>query len=243
MRHADKSGREGLMPDNIKDRLERVKERIREAALSCGRDPETVKLVAVSKTVPLDLVRAGVKAGITVLGENYVQEASEKIQALAGENISWHLVGHLQSNKAKYAVKLFDLIHSVDSLKLARELDRRAHGVGKVQPILIQVNISGEETKSGIDTDQALTLIRDISSLENLVVRGLMTMPPYFNAPDKVRPFFRALTSLQAVVREEAIPNVDISELSMGMSGDFETAIEEGATLVRIGTAIFGERT
>jgi pyridoxal phosphate enzyme (YggS family) len=230
------------MPDNIKDRLERVKERIKEAAVSCGRDPKTVKLVAVSKTVPLDLVRAGIEAGVTTLGENYVKEAREKIEALAGEDVSWHLVGHLQSNKARHAVRLFDLIHSVDSLKLARELDRRARAIGKVQPILIQVNISGEETKSGIDTDQALVLIRDISSLENLAIRGLMTMPPFFNAPDKVRPYFRTLRELQALVREEAIPNVDMSELSMGMTGDFETAIEEGATLVRIGTAIFGER-
>jgi pyridoxal phosphate enzyme (YggS family) len=231
------------MPESIKDRLARVKERIREAAIACGRDPETVKLVAVSKTVPLDVVQAGIKAGVTILGENYVQEAGEKIEALAGEDVTWHLVGHLQSNKAKYAVKLFDMIHSVDSFKLAKELDRRAHALDKVQPILIQVNISGEETKSGIDTNQALALIRDIAPLENVAVRGLMTMPPYFNAPDMVRPYFQALRVLYSRVREEAIPNVDMSELSMGMSGDFETAIEEGATLVRIGTAIFAERT
>jgi pyridoxal phosphate enzyme (YggS family) len=179
---------------------------------------------------------------VTILGENYVQEASEKIEALQGEDVSWHLVGHLQSNKAKYAVKLFDMIHSVDSFKLAKELDRRAHALDKTQPILIQVNISGEETKSGIDADQALTLIRDIAPLKNVAVRGLMTMPPYFNAPDMVRPYFQALRTLQSRVREQAIPNVDMSELSMGMTGDFETAIEEGATLVRIGTAIFGER-
>ncbi len=228
---------------NIKSRLERVEERIREAAVSCGRDPETVKLVAVSKTVPLDLVQAGIKAGVTILGENYVQEAREKIEALEGKTVSWHLVGHLQSNKAKHAVRLFDLIHSVDRFKLAREINTRAHALDKVQPILIQVNISGEETKSGIDTDEALALIREVAPLENVTIRGLMTMPPYFNAPDRVRPFFRALRALQSQVREEAIPNVDMSELSMGMTGDFETAIEEGATLVRIGTAIFGERT
>jgi pyridoxal phosphate enzyme (YggS family) len=231
------------MPDNIEDRLERVRERIRNAAVSCGRDPERVRLIAVSKTVPLDRVRAGIKAGVTVLGENYVQEASEKIEALKGEDVSWHLVGHLQSNKARHAVRLFDMIHSVDSLKLARELDRRAQVLGKVQAILIQVNISGEETKSGIKGEQTMALLRDIAPLKNVAVRGLMTMPPYFNAPDMVRPFFRALRALQAQIREEGIPNVDMSELSMGMSGDFETAIEEGATLVRIGTAIFGERT
>lgn len=227
----------------IKDRLERVRERIREAAVSCGRAPETVKLVAVSKTVPLDLVKAGIKAGVTILGENYVQEAGEKIEALQGEDVSWHLVGHLQSNKAKHAVKLFDMIHSVDSFKLAGELDRRARALGKVQSVLIQVNISGEETKSGIDTGRALALIREVAPLENLAVRGLMTMPPYFNAPNMVRPYFRALRRLQLQVREEVIPNIDMSELSMGMSGDFEAAIQEGATFVRIGTAIFGERT
>jgi pyridoxal phosphate enzyme (YggS family) len=230
------------MTVTIKDRLDRVKERITEAAVSCGRGPETVKLVAVSKTVPLDLVQAGIKAGVTILGENYVQEASEKIESLKGEDVSWHLVGHLQSNKAKHAVKLFDLIHSVDSFKLAKELDKRAHALDKIQPILIQVNISGEETKSGIETDEALALIREVATLKNVAVRGLMTMPPYFNAPDLVRPYFRALRTLQSKIREEAIPNVDMSELSMGMTGDFETAIEEGATLVRIGTAIFGER-
>ena len=230
------------MPENVQIGLKRVKERIEAAALSAGRDPETVKLVAVSKTVPADRVLAAIKAGATDLGENYVQEAREKIEALKGESILWHFVGHLQSNKAKYAVKLFDLIHSVDSSKLAKELNKRAATLGKVQQILIQVNISGEETKSGIDAEQALEIVRKVSRFENLAIRGLMTMPPFFNAPDKVRPYFRALKDLQDVIRKEAIPNMDMTELSMGMTGDFETAIEEGATLVRIGTAIFGKR-
>jgi len=230
------------MDEGIQNRLRLVRERIEATALACGRDPKTVKLVAVSKTVPVDPIRAAIKAGVTVLGENYVQEAREKIEALNEEKISWHLVGHLQSNKAKYAVKLFDLIHSVDSLKLAKELNRRANALGKVQDILIQVNISGEETKSGVDTEQAIKLVREISLLENLAICGLMTMPPYFNAPDKVRPYFRALGSLQGLIRDQAIPNVRMDELSMGMTGDFEAAVEEGATLVRIGTAIFGER-
>jgi len=231
-----------VLQKNIQSKLRRVKDRIKAAALSAGRDPETVKLVAVSKTVPADRILASIKAGATDLGENYVQEAREKIEALRGENISWHFIGHLQSNKAKYAVKLFDLIHSVDSLKLAKELNKRAGAPGKVQRILIQVNISGEESKSGIDTKRALELVREVSLLENLAIRGLMTMPPYFNAPDRVRPYFRALRSLQVLIRQEAIPNVDMTELSMGMTGDFEAAIQEGATLVRIGTAIFGER-
>jgi pyridoxal phosphate enzyme (YggS family) len=230
------------MSEGIQSRLKRVEDRIRATALSCGRDPKTVRLVAVSKTMPVDLIRAAIKAGVTVLGENYVQEAGEKIEALRGEEVSWHFIGHLQSNKAKYAVKLFDMIHSVDSLKLATELNKRAGATGKVQNILVQVNISGEETKSGVETERAVELVRQIAPLENLAVCGLMTMPPYFNAPDKVRPYFRALGSLQALIRQQAIPNVHITELSMGMTGDFETAIQEGATLVRIGTAIFGER-
>ena len=230
------------MPENVQNGLKRVKERIEAAALSAGRDPKTVKLVAVSKTVSADRVLAAIKAGVTDLGENYVQEAREKIEALKAENVSWHFIGHLQSNKAKYAVKLFDLIHSVDSSKLAKELNKRAGTLGKVQQILIQVNISGEETKSGIDVEQALELVRRVSHFENLAIRGLMTMPPFFNAPDEVRPYFRALKDLQDVIREQAIPNVDMTEFSMGMTGDFEAAIEEGATLVRIGTAIFGER-
>ncbi|MCK4487843.1 MAG: YggS family pyridoxal phosphate-dependent enzyme [Desulfobacterales bacterium] len=230
------------MAENIQSRLKHVKDRIKAAALSAGRDPETVKLVAVSKTVPADRILAAIKAGATDLGENYVQEAREKIEALRGENLSWHFIGHLQSNKAKYAVKLFDLIHSVDSLKLAKELNKRAGALGKVQKILVQVNISGEATKSGIETERAIDLVRQIAPLENLAIRGLMTMPPYFNAPDRVRPFFQALRSLQVLIRQKAIPNVDMTELSMGMTGDFEAAIQEGATLVRIGTAIFGER-
>lgn len=230
------------MTESIQSRLKLVKERIEAAALACGRDPRTVKLVAVSKTVPVDLVQAAIKAGVTILGENYVQEVRDKIEALSAEKVSWHFIGHLQSNKAKYAVQLFDLIHSVDSLKLAKELNKRAGIIGKVQNILVQVNISGETTKSGIETEQALELVRRIAPLENLAVCGLMTMPPYFNAPDKVRPYFRALKDLSDIIRKEAIANVDMTELSMGMTGDFEVAIQQGATLVRIGTAIFGER-
>ena len=229
-------------PESIEARVRRVRDRIAAAAASCGRDPETVTLVAASKTVPADRIQAAIAAGVTAFGENYVQEAREKIEATAGAPVSWHFIGHLQTNKAKYAVRLFDLIHSVDSAKLARELDKRARNAGKIQKILIQVNISGEETKSGIDTAHALDLVGDVSAFENLAVCGLMTMPPYFNAPEKVRPYFRALKALQTAVKDKGIPNVNMTELSMGMTGDFETAIEEGATLVRVGTAIFGER-
>ncbi len=226
----------------LKQRLEQIKARMRRAAESCGRDADTVRLVAVSKTVSAEHVKEAIAAGVTVLGENYVQEAREKFKTLVQYPASWHFIGHLQSNKAKYAVRLFDLIHSVDSLKLARELDKQAAKVDKIQEILIQVNISGEETKSGIPAEEAMPLISAISPLPNLSIRGLMTMPPYFYQPEKVQPFFAALRELRDQIKEHAIPNVHMDELSMGMTGDFEVAIEEGATLVRIGTAIFGER-
>ncbi len=227
---------------NLKEKLENIKDRIRKTALTCGRDPNSVHLVAVSKTVPTDRVKEAIDAGVAILGENYVQEAQDKFNVLSMYPVSWHFIGHLQSNKAKYAVRLFDLIHSVDTLKLARELNKQAKKVNKVQNILIQVNISKEPSKSGADVENVASLIKDISILENLSVKGLMTMPPYFNNPEKVRPYFSALRNLRDHIRK-ALPGVVLDELSMGMTGDFEVAIAEGATLVRIGTAIFGERT
>jgi pyridoxal phosphate enzyme (YggS family) len=226
----------------LKQRLEQVRERIRQACESCGRETDSVRLVAVSKTIAADVVREAIEAGVTILGENYVQEARDKFKALVQYPVSWHFIGHLQSNKAKYAVRLFDLIHSVDSLKLARELDKQAAKVDKIQQILVQVNISGEDTKSGIPPDEALRLIAEIGRLQNIAVKGLMTMPPYFYQPEKVQPFFADLRKLRDQITEQSLPNVSLDELSMGMTGDFEVAIKEGATLVRIGTAIFGER-
>ena len=226
----------------MKKRLDEIKERIRRAAEACGRDVGSVQLVAVSKTVAPDIVREALDAGVTILGENYVQEAREKFKALVQYPVSWHFIGHLQSNKAKYAVRLFDLIHSVDSLKLAHELDKQAAKVDKIQQILVQVNISGEDTKSGISADETIELISAISLLKNLSIKGLMTMPPFFYQPEKVRPYFAALRNLRDQIKDRCIPNVSMQELSMGMTGDFEVAIQNGATLVRIGTAIFGER-
>jgi len=230
------------MAEGIESRLKRVTDQIKAVAVRCGRDPNSVRLVAVSKTVSAHHVLVAIQAGVTDLGENYVQEAQAKIRALRDEKVSWHFIGRLQTNKAKYAVKLFDLIHSVDSVKLARELNKRSANLGKIQNVLVQVNISGERTKSGIETDLAMDLVGQLARLENLAICGLMTMPPYFNSPEKVRPYFRALRKLQGLVRNEHFPNVRMAELSMGMSGDFEAAIKEGATLVRIGTAIFGKR-
>ena len=226
----------------MKHRLEQIKERIRKACESCSRDADSVRLVAVSKTIAAGTVKEAIEAGVTVLGENYIQEAREKFNTLVQYPVSWHFIGHLQSNKAKYAVRLFDLIHSVDSFKLARELDKQAKKLDKIQRILVQVNISAEDTKSGISADEAPGLISEISRLENLSIRGLMTMPPYFYQPEKVKPFFAALRELRDRIKAQAPANVSLEELSMGMTGDFEVAIEEGATLVRIGTAIFGER-
>ena len=202
----------------------------------------SIRLVAVSKTMPAEVVGEAIEAGVTHLGENYIQEAKEKINTLATYPATWHFIGHLQSNKAKYAVRLFDLIHSVDSFKLAKELDKFAKKNGKIQPILIQVNVAREDTKSGVYLEDTVQLLREVSRLENISVKGLMTMPPYFNAPEKVRPFFAALRELRDQIKKEAIPNISMDELSMGMTGDFEAAIEEGATMVRIGTAIFGDR-
>ena len=226
----------------MKDRLEEVKERIRIAAEACRRPLEDIRLIAVSKTIPAEVVREAIEAGVTDLGENYIQEAREKINSLARYQVDWHFIGHLQSNKARYAVRMFDLIHSVDSLKLAQELDKYAKKNDKIQPVLIQINVAREDSKSGIYVEKALKLVTDISRLENVAVKGLMTMPPFFNAPEKVRPYFAALRKLRDRIKAENIPNITMDELSMGMTGDFEAAIAEGATMVRIGTAIFGER-
>jgi hypothetical protein len=226
----------------LKDRLEQVNARIKKAVDACHRPLDSIRLIAVSKTMPAEVVKKAIEAGVTDLGENYIQEAREKVNTLATANVNWHYIGHLQSNKAKYAVRLFDLIHSVDSFKLARELNKHAQKNDKIQSILIQVNVAQEDSKSGVYVENTLALIREVSQLKNIAVKGLMTMPPYFNAPEKVRPFFAALRSLQDQIKAERIPNIAMDELSMGMTGDFETAIEEGATMVRIGTAIFGER-
>ena len=226
---------------DLKKRLENVKDRINKAAFKCSRAPESIHLVAVSKTIPANRVREAIEAGVTILGENYVQEARNKFNLLGTYPVSWHFIGHLQSNKAKYAVRLFDLIHSVDTLKIARELNKQAKKVDKVQDVLMQINISKEQSKSGSDIENAINLIKDIVFFENLSVKGFMAMPPFFNNPEKARPYFIALRNLRDQI-QKTFPDVILNELSMGMTGDFEVAIEEGATLVRIGTAIFGER-
>jgi PLP dependent protein len=228
--------------NSIAARLTALLARIRAAEAAAGRSAGEVRLVAVSKTFPPETVREAIAAGVADIGENYIQEARDKYAALQGTPVTWHFIGHLQTNKAKYAVRMFDLIHTVDSLRLAIEIDRCARKAAKVQAVLIQVNVAAEDTKSGVAPEEALPLVRRAAALENLAVKGLMTMPPYFNAPEKVRPYFAALRRLRDRIAAEAVTNVALQELSMGMTGDFEAAVAEGATLVRIGTAIFGER-
>jgi len=215
-----------------------VMERIEKAARRAGRDPKEIKLVAVSKTVEAARVKEAIEAGVSILGENYVQEAQKKIEEI-GKPVAWHFVGHLQSNKAKYAVRLFDMIHSIDSLTLAQELNRRAEQEGQVVKVMIEVNISGEATKFGTDEEKVLSIIKGILSLNHLSLEGLMTMPPYFDSPEMSRPYYIKLRDLKEKMAKEGI---SLKELSMGMSNDFEIAIEEGATYVRVGTAIFGAR-
>jgi pyridoxal phosphate enzyme (YggS family) len=221
--------------------LEEVRRRLEAAARRGGRDPEAVRLVAVSKTVPLGPLQEAVAANQRLFGENYLQEAKAKIPAL-GPGVSWHFVGHLQTNKARGVVELFDLIHSMDRRSLAQALEAAAARINKVQDILIEVNLGGEESKSGAPPEAVPELLQDIARLPHLRLLGLMTMPPYFADADRVRPFFRALRELRDRLRPLGVTDSPLEELSMGMSGDFEVAVEEGATLVRVGTAIFGPR-
>jgi pyridoxal phosphate enzyme (YggS family) len=225
----------------ISENLARVRERIEAAARRSGRDPEEVHLVAVSKSVEPERVRQAIEAGVKILGENYVQEAQKKIEAL-GRGVAWHFIGHLQTNKTRVAVRLFDFIHSVDSLTLAQELNRQAKLQGRILPVLLQVNISGEMTKFGAQAKEVFLLAEKLSPMEGIEVKGLMAMPPFLENPEDSRPYFVGLRKLGERLAQQKIPRIVMEEFSMGMSNDFEVAVEEGATLVRVGTAIFGPR-
>jgi hypothetical protein len=229
------------MSPAIEEQIRLIRQRIAEAARRSGRPAAAVRLMAVTKTVDDQRIFQAIAGGVDMIGENYVQEARRKID-LMGKSIEWHLIGHLQTNKAKYAVRLFDLIHSLDRIELARELDRRAHAAGLITKALIEVNISGEETKRGVALQDVLPLIREVCTLENLSIQGLMTMPPWFDDPRDARPFFVALRCLSDRIAAENLPRIQMRELSMGMSQDYEVAVEEGATIVRIGRGLFGER-
>lgn len=230
----------------MRERIETINQRIAAACQRAGRDFFDVTLVAVSKTVSAELIRQAVEAGVRVLGENRVQEAAAKIPELAAiaaeKQVAWHLIGHLQSNKARRAVELFSAIQSVDSLKLAERLNNVAAELGKRLPVFVEVNLGGEESKTGVAPEEVLPLCEQMAKLPALELRGLMTVPPFLDDPNEVRQFFRRLRRLRDEAREAGIVGDGFKELSMGMSHDFEVAIEEGATLVRIGTALFGAR-
>lgn len=224
----------------IKDNLVRVYDRISKAAERTGREASSVHLIAVSKTKPLAMIEEALRAGVTDFGENRVQEALEKVRPEDGA--TWHMIGPLQRNKAKSAVRIFDMIHSVDRLSLGQELDRRLQAAGRTMPVLIQVNTSSEETKAGVEPDRALELAEQLSVLSGLSVRGLMTIPAYSPDPEDARPAFRLLRDTRDRIASAGVTGIGMDVLSMGMSHDFEVAIEEGADMIRVGTAIFGAR-
>ncbi len=226
---------------SIAENLNRVRERMAEAAARSGRSVEAITLVAVTKTVPIERIQEAIAAGVKHLGENRVQEAREKIPRIDADVI-WHMIGHLQRNKAKYAVELFDMVQSVDNLPLAQELDKRAVRVQRVMPVLIEVNTSGEPTKFGVEPAQALNLAREVDNLPHLQLRGFMTIAALSDDMERVRDCFKQLREIFENARVKSWERATIDVLSMGMSHDFEVAIEEGATMVRIGSAIFGPR-
>ncbi len=228
----------GRLTVGIAENVELVRERIRSACLRSGRNPEDVVLLAASKTRTPEEIREAFEAGVKVFGENRVQEAVAKVEALRDIPVEWHMVGHLQRNKARHAVKIFELIHSVDDEELAVEVNRRASSIGKVQRVLIQVKLS--EEKFGCPPELLEKLVSTVLELENLRLEGLMVIPPYPENPEDSRPYFSKLRELKEEV--ESRFGVRLPHLSMGMTNDFEVAIEEGATIVRIGTAIFGMR-
>lgn len=230
------------MREQISWNLQSINQQIVLAAEKSKRDPATITLVAVSKKKPVPFIREAFLAGQKDFGENYVQELLEKQTHLKDYPIKWHFVGHLQRKKVKDIVGKVSLIHSLDSLQLAYEIDKRAQSINTVQKCLVQINLAGEKTKSGLSEKEAFGLLKEISSMKNLDVRGLMTLPPLLGDPNRVKPFFRLLKDLRDLINSQKIYRHPLIELSMGMSHDFTTAIEEGATLIRIGTAIFGER-
>lgn len=224
---------------SIKENIRSIRSRIGKAAASVGRDPGKIKLVAVIKTVPIDKVFEALEEGITDIGENRVQDAGEKLEAVKARfpNVTCHMIGHLQRNKVRQALDMFDIIQSVDSERLAEEIDRRA--VNKI-PVLIEVKTSEETTKHGIPAKSAAEFLKTVSKFDNIQVRGLMTVAPLTDDPETARPYFASLRELSEEIKRLNLPNVEMKYLSMGMTDDFEVAIQEGSNMVRIGRAIFG---
>jgi hypothetical protein len=218
----------------------KVKERVAEAAIRSGRKPEDVMLIAVSKTKSVEEIMPAVEAGAVILGENKVQEVMAKYELI--KNVQWHLIGHLQTNKVKYIIDKVSMIHSVDSLKLANEISKRAVQAGVTMDVLVEVNIGAEESKSGVAPEEAESLCLDIAKLEGIRVKGLMTVAPFVENPQDTRVYFRKMNKLFVDIKDKKYDNIDMTYLSMGMTNDFEVAIEEGSNIVRVGTAIFGAR-
>lgn len=228
--------------ESIAARVRGILSNVRAAAEKSGRDPSRVRLVAATKTVSVERIREGVDAGLLLLGENRVQEALPKIEALAQTQVRWHFIGQLQRRKVRSIIGLFDLIHSIDSVDLAHEIDRRAGEAGLVQEGLLEVNVGGESTKAGFRPDDLVRLVTTLAPLSHLRIKGLMAIPPPTGEAESARPYFIQLRELAKAVAAETIPGVMMDELSMGMSNDYAIAVEEGATLVRVGSAIFGAR-
>jgi PLP dependent protein len=224
---------------SLNENLEAILQRIRAACDRCDRLPNSVTLLAVSKTHPPETIQTAVDAGLLLFGENKIQEAKAKIPLSPGK-ARWHFIGHLQSNKVRDAVELFEMIQCVDSLNLAQEINKRAEAAAKTMPVLLEVNIAGEASKFGYKPGQLLADLKEINALSRIEIHGLMTVPPYTTDAEKTRPYFRKLRELK--IQCEEILGAPLPHLSMGMSGDFEVAIEEGSTIVRIGTALFGPR-
>jgi PLP dependent protein len=226
---------------NVAANYQNIRARIGEAAARVGRDPNSVKLLAAAKSQSVEAISAAIAGGVALIGENYVQEAQEK-KARLSEPAEWHMIGHLQRNKAKLAVQLFDLIESLDGIALARELDKEGRSRGKRVRVFVEVNVAGEESKSGIAKSAVASLMEGVAELSHLRIEGLMTVPPFRENLEDVRPYFRQLRELKDQLNAVGLPNVELKELSMGMTHDYTVAIEEGATIVRVGTALFGPR-
>jgi hypothetical protein len=225
---------------SVKENLQRLHERIARAADRAGRNPADIQLVVVTKTVEVDKIKEALDCGVRIIGESRIHEAAEK-QPHIGRSVQWHMVGHLQSRKARQGVELFDMVQSVESISTARALQKRCAEAGLTMPILIEINTSGEEQKYGIQPEQAQEFIREVTEMDRLRIRGLMTMAAFVPDPEAARPSFRRLRQLAEMLRQEHIERAGLEILSMGMSNDFEVAIQEGATMLRIGTAIFAE--
>jgi PLP dependent protein len=227
-----------MIAENLKNLLQRIEQ----ACLKCGRQSQEVRLIAVSKTFPVNDIQEAISAGHKDFGENYVQELLAKHQILSGTPLHWHFIGHLQSNKVKYIGEFIHLIHSVDNISLGREISKRAERNNRIQDILVEVLTTEEATKYGVRPEKAIALIKELSQLQHLRICGLMTMGPFSDNPDDSRQSFRSVRELKKEIESAGIENVNLLHLSMGMTHDFEVAIEEGSTMVRIGTAIFGRR-